>query len=168
MTFDSEDAIKEELGLDSWRNLSKDKVMRFAAMMPDMDTEVAVRVIEQFPQFKAFALDALSVLEREHESSLKANTHSQEAVHQAFQDTRDIIRGQLDKGDPTPEERRHLIECLMEIAKLESAMDTENKKFIDGLLGKVLTGVGFATAAAVLVLGGRYIAEQKDGPVNGA
>lgn len=54
MTFDSEDAVKKALAIDSWRNLSKDKLLRFVAMMPDMDKEVAVRTIEQFPQFKEF------------------------------------------------------------------------------------------------------------------
>lgn len=31
-------------------------MLRFAAFMPDMDTEVALKIIEQFPAFKEFAL----------------------------------------------------------------------------------------------------------------
>jgi len=55
----SEDEVKQELGIESWRNLSKDKVLRFAAMMPDMDTEVALKIVEHFPVFKDFALDVV-------------------------------------------------------------------------------------------------------------
>lgn len=40
MKYDSEEAVKKALGIETWRNLSKDKIVRFAAMMPDMDTEV--------------------------------------------------------------------------------------------------------------------------------
>lgn len=161
VTFDSEDAVKRALEIDSWRNLSKDKVLQFAAMMPDMDTEVAIRIIEQFPQFKAFALDALNVLEKGYRSALDANVHSQDAAHRAFQDTRDAIKGQLDRNDLGPDARRHLIECLMELAKMESAKDSENKRFLDSNLGKVVAGAGALALGAVAFVGGKVLADYK-------
>lgn len=162
MAFDSEDAVKRALAIDSWRNLSKDKLLRFVAMMPDMDKEVAVRIIEQFPQFKEFALHALDVLERDHQSTLDANAHSQDDFHRACQDIRDAIRGQLDKDGLTPDERRHLVECLMEVAKLESAKDTENKQFLEGLFEKVVVGVAAVAAFAVVFVGGRVLTDRRD------
>ena len=47
----SEDAVKRALKIDSFRNLSKDKVMQFASMIPYMDKEVAIAIINQFPLF---------------------------------------------------------------------------------------------------------------------
>ena len=38
----SEDEVKRALGIESWRNLSKEGVMRLVAMMPEMSTEVAL------------------------------------------------------------------------------------------------------------------------------
>lgn len=39
MKYKNEIQIKKAMGIESWRNLSRDKVIRFAAMMPDMDKE---------------------------------------------------------------------------------------------------------------------------------
>ncbi|MCF1596139.1 hypothetical protein [Streptomyces muensis] len=46
MRHKDEGEIKHALGIDSGRNLSKDKMMRFAAMMPDMGTEMALKIVE--------------------------------------------------------------------------------------------------------------------------
>jgi hypothetical protein len=40
MAYKSEDELKKALEVSSWRNLSRDKMIRFAAMMPDMDREL--------------------------------------------------------------------------------------------------------------------------------
>ena len=85
MRFQSEEQIMNALEITSWRNLSKDHMMRFATMMPDMDPEVAEKIVEQFPEFKLFAIDALNVMEKRHESTLSHNQQSQDSVHRAFQ-----------------------------------------------------------------------------------
>lgn len=50
----SEDTVKRALKIDSFRNLSKDKIMQFASMIPYMDKEVAIAIINQFPEFADF------------------------------------------------------------------------------------------------------------------
>lgn len=44
MSLDSEDEVKKALGIESWRNLSKDRIVKFAAMMPDMGREVTMKI----------------------------------------------------------------------------------------------------------------------------
>ena len=41
--------------IDSFRNLSKEKVMEFAPMIPYMEKEVAIEMIKQFPVYAEFA-----------------------------------------------------------------------------------------------------------------
>ena len=48
--------ITEQKGLNKLdildlRHITKDKVMGFESMLPDMDPEVAKKVLEQFPEF---------------------------------------------------------------------------------------------------------------------
>ena len=74
-------------------------MMRFATMMPDMDPEVAEKIVGQFPEFKLFAIDALNVMEKRHESTLSHNQQSQDSVHRAFQEIREILKGQLEHED---------------------------------------------------------------------
>ncbi|MEE1798132.1 hypothetical protein [Streptomyces sp. JV176] len=163
MKYKSEAQIMKALGIESWRNLSKDKMVRFAAMMPNMDTEVALKIVEQFPAFKDFAKDAVSAVERAHESTLSANSQSQEHVHRAWQEVRDILKGELGKDDLSREEKRFLIEQIQETARMQSQKDSENKQFLDGALKKVLVGATAAVALGVAFVGGRVLAESKDG-----
>ena len=76
--YKSEGDLKRALQIDSWRNLSKDKMVQFTSMLPDMDKELAFKVVEQFPEFKKFALDAVDGIEKSFESALNHNKQSQE------------------------------------------------------------------------------------------
>ena len=51
----SEEAVKKALQIDSFRNLSKEKVMEFTSMIQYMEKEVAMEVIKQFPIYVDFA-----------------------------------------------------------------------------------------------------------------
>ncbi|MFI1535768.1 hypothetical protein [Streptomyces anandii] len=164
MKYKDEDEIKRALGIDSWRHLSKDKMVRFVAMMPDMDTEVALKIVEQFPTFKDFAQNVVDAMKKAHESTLSANKESQEYVHRAYQDLRDTLRSELAKGDLTWEQRRELIEKMQEAVREESQKDSENKRFLDGALNKVLILGGAALALGVAFVGGRVMAESKGSP----
>ncbi|MGR6973902.1 hypothetical protein ACU639_30620 [Streptomyces cynarae] len=167
MKYKDEDEIKRALGIDSWRNLSKDNMIRFVAMMPDMSTEVALKIVEQFPTFKDFALNVVDAIKTSHESTLSANQQSEEHVHRAFQDLRDTIKNELDKGDLTWEQRKKLIDKMQETVREESQKDSENKRFLDGALKKVVMVGGAALALGVAFVGGRIMAESKDSPEDG-
>ncbi|AMM34771.1 hypothetical protein SA2016_4119 (plasmid) [Sinomonas atrocyanea] len=162
MRYDDEDEIKKALGIKSWRNLSKGKMIKFAAMMPDMDTEVALKIIEQFPEFTKFAMDAVDAMEKRHESTLAANKQSQEHVHRAFQEIREILRGELNKEGLSWEEKKFLIEQIQQTGRLEFQKDSENKKFLDAVLKKVLLGAGAALALGVVFVGGKILGESSD------
>ncbi|WP_329212641.1 hypothetical protein OG257_30110 [Streptomyces sp. NBC_00683] len=164
MGYRNEAEVMQALGIESWRHLSKDKMIRFAAMMPDMDTEVALKIVEQFPVFKDFAMDTVNAMEKVHEATLSANKQSQEYVHQAFQDIREILKHELNKGDLSWEEKKYLIEKIQETGRLEFQKDSENKQFLDGLLKKLVVGAGAALALGVVFVGGKIMAESKDDP----
>ena len=119
MKFNSEDEIKNVLGIDSWRNLSKDKMIKFAAMMPDMDKEVVFKIIEQFPEFTKFAMEALNVMEKEYESTLTFNKQSQENVHQAYQEIREILKCELNQENLSFEEKKIILELIMKTGEKE-------------------------------------------------
>lgn len=47
----NEEDVKNALKIDSFRNLSKSKIMEFVSLIPNMDKEVAIKIIEQYPTF---------------------------------------------------------------------------------------------------------------------
>ncbi|MFC7980662.1 hypothetical protein [Streptomyces sp. NPDC057336] len=162
MKYKDEDQIKQALGIDSWRNLSKDKMVKFVAMMPDMDTEVALKIVEQFPEFKDFALNVMDAIKKSHESTLSANKQSQEYVHLAFQDLRETLKRELDRGELTWEQRREILEKMQQAVREEALKDSENKSFLDGAFKKVVMVGGAAVALGVAFVGGRIMAQSQD------
>ena len=52
--YHSEEAVKKALKIESFRNLTKDKVMEFTSMIPYMEKEVALEIIKQFPVYVEF------------------------------------------------------------------------------------------------------------------
>ncbi|GLX50260.1 hypothetical protein Shyhy01_32100 [Streptomyces hygroscopicus subsp. hygroscopicus] len=165
MGYKSEAEIKQALGIDSWRNLSKDKMIRFAAMMPDMGTEAALKIIEQFPSFKEFATDVVNALEKSFDSAVSANKQSQEHFHQALQHIREILQGQLEREEyQSWEERKYILDLIMETGRLESLKDSENKRFLSVALKTLAAGGVGALVLGVAFIGGKVMAESKDSP----
>ena len=60
----NEKAVKRALGIDSFRNVSKDKIMEFASLIPYMDKDVAIAIINQFPVYADFGKANISEIER--------------------------------------------------------------------------------------------------------
>jgi len=161
MKYNNELEIKEALGITDWRNLSKANVTKFAAMMPDMDKEVALKIVEQFPEFKKFALQATDVIERQYGAALAENSKSQAHVHSAMSEIRLILKEQLSDDDISWEERKYILDMIMETAKLEDAKDTENKNFLKDIFQKGAIAVGGLVALGVVFVGGRLLAENQ-------
>jgi hypothetical protein len=158
--YGNEIEVKKALGIDSFRNLSRDNVMHFAAMMPDMDKEVALKIVEQFPEFKAFALDAVNVMQKAQENALADNKESQAQVHQAWHEVREILKGQLGDEDLTWEQKKEILDLIVETARQESAKDSENKTFLKGLNRDMFTAIGSVVLLGVLFVGGKFLVER--------
>ena len=160
LKYKTEIELMQALGIESWRNLSKDKMCRFAAMMPDTDKEVALKIVEQFPEFKSFALEALDVVEKRHESTLVHNKQSQESVHRTCQEIRAILKGELDRDDLSSDDRKGIFELIMETGKREFDKDSENKQFLEGMFKTAAVAVGGALLAGIVFVGGKAMIEN--------
>ena len=160
MNNKNEIEVKKALGIGSFRNLSRDNVMRFAAMMPDMEKEVALKIVEQFPEFKAFALDAVNVMQKVQENALAGNKESQAHVHQAWHEAREIHKGQLDDEELTWEQKKYLLDLIQETAREESAKDSENKKFLKEVTRDALLTIGGVVLLGVVALGGKFALDR--------
>lgn len=163
-SYRNEAEIKQALGIESWRNLSKAKMIRFAMMMPDMDAELALKVIEQFPAFAEFATGVVGAMKKMHKSTLLANKQSQDRFHQSCEEMREILKVELSKDGLSFDEKKYFIEQIQATLKMEYQKDTENKQFLDGALKKLLVGVAFVGALGVAFVGGKVVAETKDSP----
>jgi hypothetical protein len=155
MKYSSDDDIKKALGIKTWRNLSQENVTKFAAMMPDMDTEVALGIVKQLPEFKDFALGVVNAIQKAQEAAYADNTKSMEHVYQAWQETREILKGQLALEDLQWEQRKYILDQLMDAAREVSAKDSENKEWLKEIYEWIPVVGSVAVLATVVFVGGK-------------
>lgn len=144
----SVDEVKNALKIDSFRNLSKDKIMEFVSLIPNMDKEVAIKIIEQYPAFAKLSESMVAQLNKMCDTVLEKNEESQRLTIQAYKQILDELSNQLHMEDISKEEREKITKQMIEIADKISVKDTENKAFIDKM-AKYSTGF----AVGVVVLG---------------
>mgnify|MGYP000980615316 FL=1 len=146
-TLVSVEEVKNALKIDSFRNLSKDKIMEFVSLIPNMDKEVAIKIIEQYPAFAKLSESMVAQLNKMCDTALEKNEESQRLTIQAYKQILDELSNQLHMEDISKEEREKITKQMIEIADKISVKDTENKAFIDKM---VKYSTGFAIGALVL------------------
>ena len=137
----TEEAVKKALKIDSFRNVSKDKLMQFASMIPYMDKDVAIAIINQFPEFADFGKILIAnymhicdnIREKNHEGHMAA-------VH-GYQTILDANAKKLEKDEITEEERKAITEDMIAVADKIAELDLRNKKFYERMGSKALIAV---------------------------
>lgn len=130
----TEQQVKDALQIDSFRNLSKEKIMEFASLIPNMDKDVAMSIINQFPAYAESTRNMLEQFKNVCDAVLEKNKDSQKDTILAYRKILDDLGEVLKKEGITPEERERITEQMLIVADRISVKDTENKKFIDNLV----------------------------------
>ncbi|MFF8554570.1 hypothetical protein ACF058_17245 [Streptomyces sp. NPDC015501] len=160
----NEAAVKRKLGIPNWRNLSKDKVLKFAAAMPEMATEVRLKLIEQFPAFKDLGKADIDAVAEAHKSTLAANENSQNHFYRPSQDQRDALRDDLGRDDLNWEQREVLHDRLDRNVRQVSEKDSESKQFLGAGMKVVAAAGAAALGLGVVFVGGKIAGASEDGP----
>lgn len=144
----TEESVKKALKIESFRNISKDKVMQFASMIPYMDKEVALSVIHQFPTYADFGKEMISQYKQTCDDILSKNHESQSSVVVGYQTILDALSKRIDTCQ-TEEERKRITEDMIAVADKIAQADEINKKF----LLRVFKNVGFTIIGVVAAVG---------------
>lgn len=139
----SETAVKQALKIDTFREMSKEKIMQFASMIPYMDKDVAIAIINQFPILADFGKTAISCYMHVCDNLLENNKDSQSATIHGYQTILDALSKRMESENITEKERKSITEDMISVADKIAEVDVQNKKFLDGI----------ATKGALAVLG---------------
>lgn len=126
----SESDVKSALNIDSFRNLSKDKIMEFVSLIPNMDKDVALAIINQFPAYSEMAKCMVEQMTTTCDVAIAENTSSQNTVYAAYRKILDDLGEILKCEDITAEERDSISSKMIEVADKMAAKDTESKNFL--------------------------------------
>lgn len=147
----------------SLQRLSGKDFSRFAVELQHVSEQVQIKLIEQLPEFRKLATDAIASAERAFEATLKSNDENDRELNAAFKQWRDSLDKILQNPELTLEERLLVTREIGRTVELQSAKNTESKSFKAKLFQQLVVGAGVAVAlVAVAVVGGKIGLDQGD------
>lgn len=147
-TLISEESVKKALNIDSFRNLSKDKIVEFVSLIPNMDKDVAINIINKFPAYAELAGNMITQLNTMCDNAIKEAGTSQKESIESYKLILTELGVLLQKDNISAEERALITDRMILIADRISAKDSEFKEF---LLSAIK--IGTPVIAGALLLG---------------
>lgn len=146
--YKTENKIMKKLKVDSLAELSKDKMVEFASIIPYVDSEVAKEIINQFPEYVQFGKTIVEYYSNTCKEILKNNSESYQRAVEAQEKVLDVLAKRLEEDNIDNIEKQDITRQMMEVADKICDMHEENQKFYIVILG------GLAAIVSV-VLGNR-------------
>lgn len=157
--MDNLNDLKKELGYEDGHNFTDDMVDKFSLMMPYLDENLVNQAIKNIPGLANFAVASLENMEKEYEATLNSVKESEDKVHSAYQESRQIYKEELKRDNLSEGARMHLWDLIFESANKEAEKDTEHKNFVFRLFNKQ-NGVRLALFAAAIFVGSQVNREK--------
>lgn len=158
----TEQKVLKKLNIEDFRHLTKDKIITMASMLDKMDPEVAKKALEQFPKFSNTVKEMLIGYKDTLDKGLESNRESVQLYYDSCKSIIEVLQKQLDDEKLSFEERKYIIDKMLEISKKMGEKDTENKKFIATMAVTSMVAVGIVTAVLASALGGNTRIETND------
>ena len=134
----TEDKVLRKLDIPDFRHMTKDKVVSFVSMLPQMDPEVAKRALEQFPAFAETSLAIVNCLRENLGDIVDSNAANAAEFNARCQDALNALETLLLRDDLSDAGREQAINGIMGVLELMREFDRENKAFLKGLLQDIL------------------------------
>ena len=144
----TEAKVLEKLDIPDFRHLTKDKVVSFVSMLPNMDPEVAKCALGQFPAFAETSLSIVSCMKETMATAVNGNGTNMSEFNALCQGALASLEEQLSNEALTDESREQIINAIVEIVGQAGQKDSENKEY----LSRIFTGVLVVTCVTVVCL----------------
>lgn len=163
MKYKNENDIKKALGVESLENLSQEEIQRFSMMMPDMDRELAYKIVGQIPEFTSFALGTVNAMQKTAEAAYAHDREGQARVHDAWEQIREILSRELDKDELSWEQKQYYTDLVMETGRQQSATLGEGRQWSKDIYKLIPTFSYVALLATMVLIGGKLGMDQVTG-----
>ena len=124
----SEDQVKKALQIDSFRNLSKDKIMEFASLIPHMDKDVALAIINQFPAYVESSRNMIEQYNIMCDKVLQSNDDSRKDAVMAYKTILDDLSVLLKQDGITPEQQEKITDKMILVADKIAGLHEDNRQ----------------------------------------
>lgn len=157
----SEEDIKKKLNITDFRSLSKDKIIEFVSLLPRMDKDEALAIINQFPNYSDMSKVMINQMTNLCNNAIKSDENTHKEIIQSYKSVLLTLQEELKNEQLTPQDKDKINCQMLEIINGMSAKDSERKKLINTIVensGKVVTGVIIVGAT---ILGISYYKDKK-------
>ncbi len=147
----------------SLKKLANSNFGKFAIQVQHMSADVQMKIIEQLPEFKKLATEAIDKIGQAHESTLAANEHSEDHVHAGIKEWRTALIDMLADPNLTLDDKLRITTAIGETVKVQKAVHADGVRARAALFGTVtLAVIGAVAVAVVAVTGGKVGIDQGD------
>lgn len=146
----TEKQVLSALDIPDFGHLTKDKVMPLVSLLPQMQPEVAMKALEQFPNFATTVMQIATELKETMGKGIESNSENMEKCSNISQTITDSLIEQAGRDNISFEERKYYIDKMLEVAEIQNSKDTENKEFILKVYA-LATGAALLLSATMLV-----------------
>lgn len=149
----TEEEVKKALDIDSFRNMSKSKIMDFISLIPNMDKDIALAAINQFPAYVDMTGNMVKELIGLCDSALKEAGVSHKESIEAYKLILNTIKDDLERDNITPEEKKDDYEKMIQVADKIANKDKEFKEYMKDVLKYGVTFMGGTLIIGACILG---------------
>ena len=144
----TEKQVSKKLGISDFRHLSKDKVIKFASMVPNMQPEVAKKALEQFPNFASTSLDLMRDYKEIFEEAIADEREGAQVTYEMYRRIMDSDQKILE-NELSFEQEMLILDHMKAVADAVASFNRERSQ--DRL--KLLAIAGSVATAAIAILG---------------
>lgn len=147
--------------LKSLQRLASKNFTRFALEIQHMSEAVQLKLIEQLPEFRTLATDAIEKITKAHESTLKSMEGSESHLNQAFAEWRGALIAMVQDPHLSLDEKLSIVDRIGDAVRQQASTIAEQNKakallFLQAVVGSVaVLGI-----IAVTLSGGKFMADQ--------
>ena len=153
----NEEEVKQILGINDFRNISKQKLVAFVSSIPDMDKECAIKCIEQFPHFKEYSEYVVGRLYEMYNAAVSENTQMKQTAIAAYMLVLNDLSSLVNQDAIPAEDKGRIAEKMVDVANGIAEVEQRNEHFLRDVLNKfTAAGVG-ALMLAGTVIGVKFI-----------
>lgn len=156
----SEEKVLKQLGINSFREMSKDKIMEFSSMITDMEPEVAIKALEQFPNFMELSTSVISTVKDTLQTLIKGNDENEKEQLKMCSTVIDALQSELSLENISSEERARIESELLSVLSIIRDMNVENKKFRRETITKILSFGGMIIAIGASLIGANIVIKK--------
>ena len=149
----SEEQVKKALQIDSFRNLSKDKIVEFASLIPHMDKDVAIAIINQFPAYVESSRNMIEQYNAMCDKVLQSNDDSRKDAVMAYKTILDDLSILLKQDGITPEQQEKITDKMILVADKIADLHEDNRNFLEGSIKYGTPLIGGALLLGAVILG---------------